>query len=293
MNTAEFISNAQKAIDENDFERAKKEVERIFMFDPENPTAKDLLNRIANVETSYGEVKVAEVSKEGFEKGLVLEDVKTEINKKIKTEDIVRSSEVSTKENKQEKKVSVKKLIKEGKKLYKSKRYYEALNKFEAVFVIDAQNERASYYIDKVKEAMAAEREAEHKKIQEEQREKIREKIEKYTGKIKTLQSQGKYTEAAILIEKGLLLDPTNKYLLAIKKLNENGVKEQLSLEKSSQEKVKNIVNRAVKEYIQGNYFEAKKYFEQVLEISPDDIKAKNSVEKIEAKISKLGLEKK
>jgi len=50
------------------------------------------------------------------------------------------------------------------------------------------------------------------------------------------------------------------------------------------------LVNIAIKEFIQGNYLESKKYFEKVLAINPDDEKAKNSIEKIDNKISSLNL---
>jgi len=183
-------------------------------------------------------------------------------------------------------------LFKEGKSLYKQKRYYEALNKFEAVFAIDAQNETVSRYIDKVKETMLKEREEERKRIREQQREEINEKLNEYSREIQSLHKQGRYTEAAIFIEKGLLLDPTNKYLKELKKLNQRGSDEKMRLDLSDEEKVKDLINIAIKEFIQGNYLESKKYFEKVLEISPDDEKAQNSIAKINEKAKNLNLSK-
>ena len=119
---------------------------------------------------------------------------------------------------------------------------------------------------------------------------KINEKLDEYNKEIQSLHKQGRYTDAAILIEKGLLLDPTNKYLKELKKLNQKGSDEQMRQELSDDEKMRDLVNIAIKEFIQGNYLESKKYFEKVLAINPDDEKAKNSIEKIDNKISSLNL---
>ena len=58
----------------------------------------------------------------------------------------------------------------------------------------------------------------------------------------------------------------------------------------SPEEEVRNLINLGIKEFIQGNYLEAKDYFERVLKIDPNDEKAKNSIEKIDEKIKSLNL---
>lgn len=288
---AEFIKRAQKKLKRNDFEGAKKEIERIFLFDKENPVAKDLLERIVAFEANYKGVDGDKETKEAFEKGIALEAVHTQMGKAAKkTASIVRTPPQAKKEKSESEKKTIKKLMKEGKKLYKKERYYEALSKFEAVFAIEANNMAASRYIDKVKEAMDEERKEEEKRLREKRLAEIRAKIQSYTDKIKQLQSQGKYTAAAVVIEKGLLLDPSNKYLLAIKEVNEKGVAEQEKLENKPAERAKHLVNSAIKEYIQGNYIKAKELFDEVLKINPNDKKAQNSIKKIEAKIEQLGL---
>ncbi len=285
----EYVSNAQRYLEQKQFDKARSEVERIFLFDKNNPTAKDLLARITEYEISY-EKKMEEKSlDQEFETGLELEKLKVEMQRRAEGK-VIREPQEAKIEDKKIQEKTIKKLIKEGKSLYKKERYYEALNKFEAIFAIDAQNEEASRYVDKIKETMLKEREEERKRIREKQREEINEKLNEYSSQIQSLHKQGRYTEAAILIEKGLLLDPTSKYLKELKKLNQRGSDEKMRLNLSDEEKVKDLINIAIKEFIQGNYLESRKYFEKVLEISPDDEKAKNSIAKIDKKVKELGL---
>jgi len=103
------------------------------------------------------------------------------------------------------------------------------------------------------------------------------------------LQREGKYTDAAIVIEKALLLDPSNSYFKGLRSLNEKGTTIQVDRDVDTNRQTENLVNLGIKEYVQGNYDKAKEYFVKVLDISPGDLKAKNSISKIDAKIAALG----
>ncbi len=284
-----YVKIAEKYLEENKFEKAKKEVEKIFWFDKNNPTAKELLKRIEELEIEYNSKLIGISDAEDLRCGMKKENVKAEL---AKNEDrpIVRDKTRAVVEDREIAEKSVKRLIKEGKRLLKEKRYYEARQKFEAVFAIDPSNKKASGYLDKVKEAMLKEKECDRRLIMAERRKEINMRLDKYAKKIRGLQREGRYTDAAILIEKGLLLDPGNKYFLELKKVNDRGAKEELMRETSSADEKENLINLAIKEFIQGNYLESKKYFERVLEIDPNDEKAKNSIAKIDAKIEKLKL---
>ncbi|MBU1864653.1 MAG: hypothetical protein KKH94_13420 [Candidatus Omnitrophica bacterium] len=282
------IKKAQLYLENNKIEKAKGEIERIFFFDPKNPTAKDLLQRITEHEVMYRKRNQKEATDEAFEHGLELEKLKVALGEKGIGKDVVRSSKEAKIEDRKAQEKAIKKLLKEGKALFKERQYYEAINKFEAIFMIDVQHEDASKCIDQVKETMLRERETERKKIKEDQKREINDKLTRYSKEIRSLHAQGRYTEAAISIEKGLILDPSNKYLKELKKLNEKGYKEQLKRELTPDEEIQNLINAGIKEYIQGNYSKAKEYFERVLEIDPHDKRAKNSIKKIEEKLSGL-----
>ena len=282
----EYIKNARKYLEAHQFEQAKKSVEHIFLFDKANPTAKKLLSKIIEHEVAYAGKKKETIDKE-FEKGLNLEKLKTSLAKRDK-EKVVRSQKEAEKEDKQDEEEIIARLLREGKKLFKEKRYCEALNKYEAVFAFDGKNKRASQYIDKVKKAMSQERDVEKRKIKESQKKEIREKLDRYSDRVQWLHRKGQYTEAAIMIEKGLLLAPSNAYFKELKKLNVRGSSEQVNRGKDTDEEIGDLVNLGIKEYIQGNYDEARKYFEKVLETNPNDKKAKNSIKKIDEKLKRL-----
>lgn len=289
MRVQEYIDNARKMLEENQYDLARKEVKKIFLFDPQNPDAKDMLEQITEYEIKYDNRLQAQAEAEAFKKGLELEKLKVALNEK-KTEDVVREPEVARVEDKRIRNKTVKQLIREGKKLYKEKRYYEALNKFEGVFAFESQNSTASKYIDRIKEAMIEQREEAREEMREEQRKEIASRLKKIGEDVRMLHAKGRFTEAAILIEKGLLLDPTNNYFTELKKYNERGAREQMHYETSEEADIKNLINLGIKEYIQGNYKEAKDYFEKVLEIDPSDEKAKRSIEKIDEKMKSLNL---
>ena len=79
-----------------------------------------------------------------------------------------------------------------------------------------------------------------------------------------------------------------SEYFKELKTFNEKGSREQLKREITPEEEVRNLVNLARKEYIQGNYTEAKRYFERIVEINPNDEKAINAIKKLDEKIEML-----
>jgi tetratricopeptide (TPR) repeat protein len=286
----DYAKKARMLIDAKQFDKAKAQVERIFLLDPNNSMAKDMLEEITahEVKNIKTDTKVLTLDKE-FNQGIEVEKLKESIRQKAENAQIVAADETGARDEETQKK-AIQKLLKEGKKLYKQKRYFEAQQKYEAVFAIDANNKTASKYIDKVTKAMLEESEAERSALREKQRKEINDKLDRYSADIHQYHSKGKYTEAAIMIEKGLLLDPSNKYFKELKKLNERGMKDQLKVEINPDEEKQNLINLAIKEYIQGNYLDAKKFFEKVLEIDPNDEKALNSIAKLNVKIEAMNL---
>jgi hypothetical protein len=286
----EYIQAAQKYLDQRDFSAAKKEVERIFYFDPQNDLAKDMLKRIEDYEIQSRKLPETPITLDKeFERGVELEKLKTALQKTVDSHSVIDAGKTPQEEEATRKK-AIKSLLKESRRLYKQKRYFEARQKTEAVFSLESNNEKASALLDKINESMVKEREKERDKVRERQRKEINARLDSYASEVHQLHTQGRYTEAAILIEKSLLLDPSNKYFEELKAINARGAKEQIRFENSPQEEKKNLVNQGIKQYIQGNYVEAKRYFEKVLEIDPNDEKALNSIAKLDQKISTLQL---
>lgn len=285
-----YINTAQKHLEQKDFSSAKKEVERIFYFDPDNELAQDMLRRIEEYEIENMKVSpgVLTIDKE-FERGVELEKLKTALQNTVEEKKVIEPAKTPAEEEKTRQK-AIKSLYKEGKKLFKQKRYFEARQKVEGVFALDSNNEKASKLLDKINDAMVKEREKERAYVRERQRKEINARLDSYASEIHQMHTQGRYTEAAILIEKGLLLDPSNKYFKELKEINVRGTKAQRQVENTPQEQKNNLVNLGIKQYIQGNYVEAKRYFEKVLEIDPTDEKAQNSIAKLDQKISTLQL---
>ena len=286
----EYVRNARQYIDQKQFDKAKEEVERIFLFDPDNQLAKDMIEQITDYEVRNLETEKKVITlDEEFERSVEIEKLKVALQEKSDELEVTGESALPERDEKSKKK-AIKRLIKDGKALYKRDRYFEARQKFEAVFALDDDNKKASKYLDKINEAMLVEREEERKMLRERQRAQINDKLDAYAREIRQLHNEGRYTDAAILIEKGLLLDPSNRYFKELKKQNMRGAQDEMKMERTPQEEKQNFINLAIKNYIQGNYVEAKKYFEKVLEIDPDDEKAKNSIAKLDKKINSLQL---
>jgi len=186
-------------------------------------------------------------------------------------------------------------LLRAAKKLHRKGEYERAIMKYEEVFMLDPHNKKASKGIDRAKEKQILKGKGEYELRKEKFERELKERVEFYISTAVGLQGRGKYDAAKIMIQKGLMLDPENKKLRQLRKENDLSFQESLlSREalstKNKSERANNLVNKGIKEYLLGNYIRAKRYFEKVLKLDPNDQKAKNSILKIDRKMRLLDL---
>lgn len=191
----------------------------------------------------------------------------------------------------QEKEVNA--LLRKAKKLFRNDSYEKAIKMYEEVLSLDPKNSTASAGIDRCRERIILQSKENYKEKRAAEQKDVAEKVDFYKTLAEKEQKKGEFALAKALIQKGLLLEPDNKDLLAMKTQNDQYFSEEIASQKevsgaqpseavreATQSSVE--INRGIKSYLLGNYQEAIKHFERVLAVNPNDEKAKASILKIQ-----------
>ena len=191
------VQAIENAIEEGLYYQARKMSEQLLQEDPNNEEVKILMGKVL-------EKEIAE-QKEVFESASVLE---------YETEDT--EAQVLT-------------WLDRAREFYREAEYEQALLSAEEVFKYDATNAEASRIIDAIKKEVYAEGKQESIVLQHMYKDEISERVERYKTQAKKQIENGNFGQAKLILQKALLLDPSDKEISHLYKQLQNDNEEKSS----------------------------------------------------------------
>lgn len=181
-------NEAEKALAGRNFLTAKKRVRQILLHDPHHHRALELLGRIQKAER-------------GQPRG--------ELSFELFKEEVPFMTEA-------EKKKMIVFFLNRGKSLLRKKRYDDAVDEIENVFVLDPLNADASRLIDKVKDAFVRNTRKEWKTRAAQSGEDFSDKMELSFNTVVRLIEAKEYMQARVILNRLAFMDPNNKKILKL-----------------------------------------------------------------------------
>lgn len=176
-------AEAERALAGRDFFKARKRVRQILLQDPHHRRALELLGRIQKAERGQPS---GELSFELFK------------------EEVAFITEA-------EKKKMIVFFLNRGKSLLRKKRYDDAVDEIENVFVLDPLNADASRLIDKAKDSFVRATRKEWKKRAVQSGEDFSDKMELSFNTVARLIEAKEYMQARVILNRLAFMDPDNK----------------------------------------------------------------------------------